>query len=383
MHGSTRMINKLTRSAHSLSEPLQAGCRARLPRAPDTDSDAGCAVAERGVRYAQRDRIRQRTRRALRTAVVEPVLARPGVVGYPYATCMSQVAVPEKTLEHWVSQYLIYRYRSRCSLWWPAVGEDVDVRLLPSRPGKAVQLELKTTTASGRNQDVMIDLGQLWDYCRRPLGHQPFYVFPRPDWTGTLAADAASEGVVVTELAYSRSGRAWWFASWLVVMTAAEVADVLRTELQAHSSPKRGVARERLVRFSVSPSRKITTSWRRSTQAGIQPATINWLDFWTRLELCGLPDWPQLIRLPMQVMAQREQDFDSLTHKQVRMFLYQFANDPIRSQDEPTGALVTLRPDTEGQYRLDSADPYEFPDVDGTEDRRQVVFLDANALRRV
>ena len=62
------------------------------------------------------------------------------------------------------------RYRSKCSLWWPAAGEDVDFRVLPDQPGKAVQLELKTTVSSGANQDVMIDLGQLWEYLQRPAG---------------------------------------------------------------------------------------------------------------------------------------------------------------------------------------------------------------------
>jgi hypothetical protein len=56
------------------------------------------------------------------------------------------VSVPEKTLEHWSSQYLTYRYRSKAALWWPASREDINVRWLPNRPGKAVQLELKTTT---------------------------------------------------------------------------------------------------------------------------------------------------------------------------------------------------------------------------------------------
>jgi threonine dehydrogenase-like Zn-dependent dehydrogenase len=43
--------------------------------------------------------------------------------------------------------------------------------LLPTRPGKAVQLELKTTTVAGAGlHDVSVDLGQLWEYRQRPLG---------------------------------------------------------------------------------------------------------------------------------------------------------------------------------------------------------------------
>ena len=55
------------------------------------------------------------------------------------------VSIPEKTLEHWASIYLTYRYHSHAALWWPAHGEDVNVGNLPPTPGKAVQLELKTT----------------------------------------------------------------------------------------------------------------------------------------------------------------------------------------------------------------------------------------------
>jgi hypothetical protein len=58
------------------------------------------------------------------------------------------VSVPEETLEHWLSQYVAYRYRSRAAQWWPAGGEDIDVSSLSARPGKAVQLELKTTTVT-------------------------------------------------------------------------------------------------------------------------------------------------------------------------------------------------------------------------------------------
>jgi len=81
------------------------------------------------------------------------------------------VSVPEKTLEHWSSQYVIYLYRSKAALWWPASGQDIDVRWLPVRPGKAVQLELKTTTVVRPGvHDVMVDLGQLWEYRNRRPG---------------------------------------------------------------------------------------------------------------------------------------------------------------------------------------------------------------------
>jgi|SRR5699024_5844541 len=117
-----------------------------------------------------------------------------------------RVAVPEKTLEHWASMYVTYRYRSKASLWWPTFGEDVDVRDFPGLPGKGVQLELKTVTPAGEAQDVHIDLGQLWEYLNKPLFQQPFYVFPWPNWSGELETCARKRGIAVTELAFSRSG---------------------------------------------------------------------------------------------------------------------------------------------------------------------------------
>ena len=120
------------------------------------------------------------------------------------------VSVPEKTLEHWSSQYVTYRYRSKAALWWPANGEDIDVRWLPTTPGKAVQLELKTTTPAGNwLHDVWTDLGQLWEYSKLPPGHQPFYAFPWPDWDGDLEACAIAEGLAVTELAFARTKPGW------------------------------------------------------------------------------------------------------------------------------------------------------------------------------
>lgn len=145
------------------------------------------------------------------------------------------VSVPEKTLEHWSSLYLTYRYRSQVSLWWPTRGEDIDLQMLPTTPGKALQLELKTTAPAGTGlHDLNVDLGQLWEYSHKPLGRQPFYAFPRPDWDGNLVvvAKAKHPRKEVTELAFRRSGPQWWFAEWMVVLTTRQVADVLRRELK-------------------------------------------------------------------------------------------------------------------------------------------------------
>lgn len=71
------------------------------------------------------------------------------------------VSVPEKTLEHWASQYVMARFSSKAALWWPSFGEDVDVSWFPARPGKAVQLELKTTMIEGDGHVVNVNRRQL------------------------------------------------------------------------------------------------------------------------------------------------------------------------------------------------------------------------------
>jgi hypothetical protein len=65
---------------------------------------------------------------------------------------------------------------------------------------------------------------------------------------------AIAHGRAVTELGFARSGPGWWFADWMVVMTAAQVAAVLHKELAAHGSKVRG-KNERLVRFDRSHSK--------------------------------------------------------------------------------------------------------------------------------
>jgi hypothetical protein len=290
-------------------------------------------------------------------------------------------SVPEKTLEHWSSQYITYRYRSNVALWWPASGEDIDVQSLPQLPGKAVQLELKTTmpTSSGFHE-VKVDLGQLWEYRQRPLGHQPFYVFPRPDWAGDLKAAAKAQRRDVTELAFSRSGRPWWFADWMVVLSAAEVATVLQRELRAHGSRTRGT-RERLVEFD--STKPMNPTWGPRHSARKDPkGLIGWLDFWSELEQCGCVQWPQLIRLPARIVQTRV----PLQRLQVADML-QEAAEMLATQWDDNETLVTLEPDADGSFQvtpvvgsdLGLADEYRYDEIG---DNRQIVFLDAGVLLR-
>jgi hypothetical protein len=290
------------------------------------------------------------------------------------------VSVPEKTLEHWASQYVTYRYRSKAALWWPATGEDVDVRWLPSRPGKAVQLELKTSTVAGAGlHDVVVDLGQLWEYRQRRLGHQPFYAFPRPDWPGTLTAAATAGGRPVTELAFGRSGSGWWFADWMVVLTAAQVSAVLHAELAVHGSAKRGT-KKRLVRFDLrrSGARPVVT-WGSGTMA---PATVGWRDFWPALEQCGRAGWPQLILLPAPLVPPSRR----IPRARV-MGMLRAAAAVIPDADWYGEDLVPLEPDEEGNFQVTRESRRQLGEPedragDVEEDRRLLVFLDALTLLR-
>lgn len=283
------------------------------------------------------------------------------------------VSVPEKTLEHWVSQYLTYRYRSNAALWWPVRGEDVDVQSLPHLPGKAVQLELKTTTpgAKGRHK-VIVDIGQLIDYLRSDV--PVYYVIPRPTWSGELKPAAHSSGVPATDIAFSRSGHKWWFAEWMIVLTAKQVAKVLSKEVAAHGSTVRG-KRERLVLFTVGPRGRVTARW----GTGVKPPVIyEWRDFWTRLGRCGEPDWPQVVRVPSEHVQGRMQ----LSRDDVRSALADAANsidEDGRFQGELTDFVAS---ETEGFRIMEPADEVPDPLLDSEdEEHRQIVFLDARALQ--
>ncbi|TCC32033.1 hypothetical protein [Kribbella speibonae] len=290
---------------------------------------------------------------------------------------MANVAVPEKTLEHWASQYLLYRYRSKVALWWPVAGQDIDIAWLPNRPGKAVQIELKTVTVSGAGlQDVKVDLGQLWEYSHLPPSQQPFYAFPRPDWTGELAAEARRHRIPVTDLAFSRSGPGWWFADWMVVLTTAQVARVLATDLARHGSRSRK-ASKRLVRYDFTHGSTPIITW--SNGKSPSPRPLPWRQFWDTIQNCGQVGWPQLIRLPYQYLTTTAH----YSADQVRGLLRTAANDAeLRGAD-----LITLVPDADGGFQVAPEDTVNLaPDFgsaepeDGIEDHRQLVYLDANAM---
>lgn len=207
------------------------------------------------------------------------------------------VSVPEKTIEHWTSQYIAYRFKTKPLVWWPAVGEDIRINRLRPELTKAVQLEVKTTTIINGGHRVQVDLGQLWSYTqRRSLWERPFYVFPIPDWTGELIAAARATGLEAAECAYSRVGNDWWFAEWMWVLPCDDVEEVLKEELNAHGSSTRG-ARATLVEVRPNASTGPTLAWGHSGSA-TAPVIYQWREFWRLIDECGLPEWPQLIRVP-------------------------------------------------------------------------------------
>lgn len=305
-----------------------------------------------------------------------------------YRLCMSRyVSVPEKTLEHWTSQYINSRFSTRAALWWPVSGQDIDIGHLPARPGKAVQLELKTTTVTGPTRhEVLVDLVQLAEYRRRPPGRQPFYVFPWPDWRGKLEDDAAASGHPVSELAFSRSGPGWWFADWMVAMTPQQVAELLDAELKKHGSSKRR-KKSSLVQFEVTApgpgdERQTTATWGPGKIRIDPPPVIYWTDLWTKLQQCGQAGWPQLIRLPAWMIKTG----GSYSYDQIAGMLRNLPEElPFGDAQERDVPLATLEPDAEGNYIAVRADiePGEAGTTAAgprTEDYRTVVFLDMSPV---
>lgn len=298
------------------------------------------------------------------------------------------VSVPEKTLEHWTSQYITSRFSTHAALWWPVDGQDIDIRNFPAAAGKAIQLELKTTTVTGpRRHEVLVDLVQLAEYGRRPLGRQPFYVFPWPDWCGRLEDEASASGYPVADLAFSRSGRGFWFADWMVAMTTRQVSGLLDSELKKHGSSTRR-KKSSLVQFEITrpePGRELRTkaTWGPGKVAIDPSPVIFWTDLWAELLRCGRADWPQLICLPAWMLGSggpcsREELIGLLAD-----IPEELSASKRPGRDIP---IVTLEPDGEGSYfavRPDNETNQRAGGVAGRPgvENRTVVFLGAGALR--
>jgi hypothetical protein len=311
------------------------------------------------------------------------------------------VFVPEKVLEHWASQYVLYRYRSKVALWWPARGEDIKVGWLPPGPGKGIQLEMKTATMEGQGYSVKVDLGQLWEYQKRPLALQPFYVFPFPQspcqlhgrpcqfhgkpclwhsppclWHDRLENIASYCGQSVSELAFARSGRGLWFADWLVVLPTADVAAVLAKDLKMHGRRDRGVKKP-LVHFSRCDPQSVR--WGTVHSPLVPPPFIKWRDFWIDLESCGQPEWPQFVRVPREFLPE---GYSSIARRQLLAALRNAGHEESRSPRR-FDDIVTFAPNVDDQWtvmQLPDQEVDEPRDMEGEEEYRQIVFVDAAAL---
>ena len=301
------------------------------------------------------------------------------------------VSVPEKTLEHWASLCVAYRYRSLAAQWWPVNGVDIDLQALPAQPGKAIQLELKTITPAGPGRHkVNVDLGQLWEYSHKPLARQPFYAFPRPHWDGELAAAARADGQDATELAVQRSKTGWWFGDWMVVMTTQQVAGVLRQDLNSHRRRDRGVKRC-LVQFDISDPRK--PEWGDPASSVPPSEVLHWSQFWSELDECGRDEWPQLIRVPRLVLgrwrkSRHRDEEEELYPRQELVEIFLQSEQLLAELQGRALELETLEPDGNGNFRvapgyadnIAGSEPGDDDRASEPEDRRQVVFINSRRL---
>lgn len=316
---------------------------------------------------------------------------------------MPPVTVPEKTLEHWVGIYLTYRYKSSAGLWWPTKGADTEVHYLPHRPGKGVALEIKTCTPSGKDdkwQDVVVNLGQLWEYSRALL--QPFYVFPVPTWKGGLkgwvqgrAQSAGPKGLTVAppDLAFSRTGD-MWFAAWMRALTTAQVMQLLGPEVQRtscacatnHGPGCRVNAEVTLLRVDFTNPKKPTILWgpRSRNNPGATrkaPTTMPFRDLWTSLDRCGGREWPQLLNLPWQPGWGGSPppwiSYDKATGA------LEEASSLQRDGGPQPGEIATYVSDGEDGFEWVPSDPWDAAPTDETPlDENLLVFLEAQALYR-
>jgi len=250
-------------------------------------------------------------------------------------------SVPEKTLEHWASIYLAYRFRSHVGLWWPTLGEDIDILHLPSRPGKALQLEMKTVEAKAETHTLHIDASQLRTYMAKPSWQQPFYVFPWPWWTGEFRKALVTRGVAETEAGFSRVDQLLpnaWFANWLVVMAAKDVSAILA------SDPSAG-RHKTLIQFDMNtreatwvPSSAHPTTIPISTPKGPTGFTdpVDWRSFWAQVSHCG-GGASTLLRLPHS-----EVRGETITRPELSAILAKLAATPTGSTTADGGRLVSL-----------------------------------------
>lgn len=203
-------------------------------------------------------------------------------------------SIPEKTLEHWCSIHLSYRYRARLRMWWPTAGEDVDVSGGPLAPGKRFWLELKTTewNRAAKRHDLTIDLDQLAAYGSHPV--PDFYVFPAPPWSGTLGQapkPAWAGGLDPSDFAYQTHSGDKWFPNWLYVVPGSSLRRIV-SRLPAKSRSKPAVPKSKSKNRAKPKNLLRIAEVVGDNLAWLVPPPgpgecLLWHEFWKKMELCG------------------------------------------------------------------------------------------------
>lgn len=148
-------------------------------------------------------------------------------------------------------------------------------------------------------------------------------------------------------------------------MTTDQVAAVLNTHLAKYHAG--GTSKATLVRFN------FNTGTRQTTWADGKPhRTIPWQSLWADLDVCGRPNWPQILRVP----ASLARSDVPVLHADARGLLAEARN--------IDGELVTLGSTGEGSFaRVDEPSAYrdDLTDSDERIDHRIAVVLGTEALQ--
>lgn len=204
--------------------------------------------------------------------------------------------IPEKTLEHWCSIHLTYRYRAKLRMWWPTSGADIHIEQGRVLLGKRFWLELKVPEwdpNQGQNgrHTLKIDLDQLEAYNGQPV--PVYYVFPIPVWLGVLG-DAVSAPWLTplhrSDLGYQSHSAGRWFAEWTWVVSGRELTRILNGPLVAKRQGQRSSG---LVTLGHSQGGNFHPA-----RGLARPSMVRWRRFWELMERCGGDDLPAQFLLP-------------------------------------------------------------------------------------
>lgn len=202
-------------------------------------------------------------------------------------------SIPEKTLEHWCSFHLNYRFRSHLQIWWPTFGAEIDALRIPGVSGKRVWVELKTVEWNpvASRHDLSIDLRQLDAYGAQTV--PDYYAFPVPPWSGVIgdATSVAWLGALPKSLlAYQTRSREKWFADWMFVVQGHVLRRSLASQIAAYRSSGTG----EMLRIAEVSSGKLI--WVRAGLRGVAP--IHWKVFWNLMATCGSALYPAQFVVP-------------------------------------------------------------------------------------